>query len=100
MSCRCRAIVVLVCCVLTPCAKLPADAPSTSPSQDSAASDLYSAANNDLQSGKCDQALTEFRAAADQFTKSEGNALNEDVALCLNGQALCLSRLGRDADAL
>jgi len=100
------AILLGLAIVLTPAAKLSADPagtePSTAPSQDTLAQagDLFSTACNDLHSGKSDQALTEFRAAADLYAKAYGTQETNDTAACLNGEGSCLDQLGRDADAL
>jgi tetratricopeptide (TPR) repeat protein len=100
MRLRLILIAVLFCIAAMRGTKVFADPPATSPSQAFTAPDLYNTANTDMGAGKFDQAFDEFHRAADLFTKSYGSQQNEDVALCLNGQALCLSRLGRDADAL
>jgi tetratricopeptide (TPR) repeat protein/CHAT domain-containing protein len=103
-----REIVIFLCValVLTAAAKLLADPsttePGTGPSQDALAraGDLFSAACNDLHAGKAEQALTEFRAAAELYTKTYGTQETNDTAACLNGEGSCLSQLGRDAEAL
>jgi tetratricopeptide (TPR) repeat protein/CHAT domain-containing protein len=103
-----KAISIFLCLAfaMTPAAKLSADPaatePATAPSQDllAQAGDLFSTACNDLHAGKSDQALAEFRAAADLYAKAYGTQETNDVAACLNGEGSCLDQLGRDADAL
>jgi tetratricopeptide (TPR) repeat protein len=103
-----RQIVIFLCVTiaLTAPAKLSADPsttePATAPSQDvlARAGDVFTSACNDLHSQKSEQALAEFRAAADLFTKAYGTEETNDTAACLNGEGSCLSQLGRDADAL
>src|ERR1700722_6748093 len=77
-------------------------APSTSPSDDAinTASDLFTAASDDLHARKPEKALDEFRSAAALFEKGYGTRQVDEVGICLNGEALCLDQLDRSSNAL